>query len=266
VEKLKRTYEQQEIHRKWESVYRGNPLQDRFNEAILRRLLGYLALPPGAQVLDAGCGVGDHALRFARHGFRCLGVDVSETILREARRNAAAAGLDSQVAFTCQALEELAFPDATFDAVHCRGVLMHIPDWERALQQLCRVLKPGARIVVIENSDISLETAIVLLARRFRQNVSELRETAGGLEFWSEMRGKPFVHRIASIRHLLLRFEAYGLEVLGQSALEFWDINRFPPGWVRNMVIRFNRFWFSLGLPTFPSHGVVVLGQRQRSS
>jgi ubiquinone/menaquinone biosynthesis C-methylase UbiE len=142
---LKQTYEQDEIHSRWESVYRSPPILKRFNDRVMDRILKELIVPRNALFLDAGCGVGDHSLRIADRGYRCIGVDLSESVLAIARKNAASKSPSSRAYFTCQALEDLGFEDDTFDAVHCRGVLMHIPQWEGALASLCRVLTKAWR-------------------------------------------------------------------------------------------------------------------------
>src|SRR6266571_6501490 len=158
---LKGTYASLEIHEAWESVYRHNHLQDKFNDHMLDRVMAYLNLPSNALFLDAGCGIGDHSLRIAKKGYRCIGVDLSECILEKAERKIETSGLRSKVAFICQGLENLSFKDNTFDAVYCRGVLMHIPNFSKALSHLCRVLKPRGRIVIMESNHTSLEAMIV---------------------------------------------------------------------------------------------------------
>ena len=58
------------------------------------RLAEVLALPRGAQVLDAGCGVGHVALRMAQtHGLRVSGTDIVDHHLEKARRNIDRSGL-----------------------------------------------------------------------------------------------------------------------------------------------------------------------------
>ena len=259
---LRGTYTQDEIHTHWESVYRGHPIQDCFNDKVVDRVLKYLNPPPSALFLDAGCGIGDHSLRIAQRGYRCIGVDLSENVLRTAQKNATTRGLGSRTSFVCQALEDLAFEDNSFDAVHCRGVLMHIPQWEKALANLCRVLKPGGRIAILESNHKSLEMAIVLLFRRIQARKSKMIKTEAGFEFWSEEKGQPFVARIANIQRLVNELEANRGHILERFAHEFWDIHRFPPGVLRNLVIRWNYLYFLLGLPAFGCVGNAIIAEK----
>ena len=263
---LKKTYDRYQIHSRWESVYRGHPLLRRFNDSVMDRILRKLNVPTNALFLDAGCGVGDHSFRIAQRGYRCIGADLSEPILATARESAAAKGLTSKVSFTCQALEDLAFSDHTFDAIHCRGVLMHIPDWERALASLCRVLKPGGRIAILENNHTSLEMGIVLLVRKIQRRSSKMLYTDAGFEFWSEENGQPFVVRIANVNCLESELERNGVRVLARFAHEFLDLNRFPAGTLRNTMMRLDYLYFVLGLPSFASVGNAIIGQKLGAS
>lgn len=263
---LRRTYAQEQIHSHWESVYRGHPILNRFNDRVIEVILKYLRPLPDALFLDAGCGTGDHSLRIAARGYRCVGVDLSESVLKTARKDAAIRGLVSRASFVCQALEELGFKDDTFDAIHCRGVLMHIPQWEKALGSLCRVLKPSGRIAILESNHKSLEMAIVLLTRKLQARRSKMVKTDAGFEFWSEEKGQPFVVRVAKIQRLSNELETNRIRVLKTLAHEFWDINRFPAGVFRNTVTRFNYAYFRFGLPCLGCVGNAIVGEKQAIS
>ncbi len=102
---------------------------------------------PGLHVLDLASGVGEPALSMAE----TVGPDGSVTatdlvaeMLAGAERRAGEKGL-SNMRFQVTAMEELPFPDATFDAVTCRIGLMYTPSPERAAAQARRVLRPGCR-------------------------------------------------------------------------------------------------------------------------
>lgn len=259
---LKDTFESSELHQRWESVYRTHPLLEGLNDRILARLLEIMRPASGASILDAGCGVGSHLVRFARRGFECTGVDISATILEQAAVNVSRNQAGDHVRLTCQALEELAFASASFDAVHCRGVLMHIPDWKRALTELIRVLKPGGRIAILEANHSAVEAYLVRLARRFRASQSRMQATPDGMEFWSEEGGHPFVQRVANQRVLKQELENNNVRLLEGFAAEFWDVNRFPAGFAREAAIRFNQLWFAVHGPAAASHGVAIVGEK----
>jgi len=111
------------------------------------RLLQCAALSAGERVLDVASGTGLVAFAAAEHvghGGRVLGVDLSGEMVAQARSHADAA-VHANVAFERMDAEALVLPDASFDAVLCALGLMYVPEPERALHEMRRVLKPGGR-------------------------------------------------------------------------------------------------------------------------
>jgi SAM-dependent methyltransferase len=104
-------------------------------------------LRAGDRVLDVATGSGNAALAAARCGCEVTGVDYVPSLLERARARSAAEGLE--IEFAEGDAEDLAFPDASFDAVlSCLGV-MFTPDQERAAAELVRVCKPGGTIGLV---------------------------------------------------------------------------------------------------------------------
>ncbi|ASP33257.1 class I SAM-dependent methyltransferase [Labrenzia sp. VG12] len=95
------------------------------------------------KALDLGCGVGRHALAFARAGFETHAVDLSEAGLQELEKSAKAGGVE--VAAQLAPMTELPFEDNTFDYVLSFNVIYHgDPDIvKKAISEIARVLKPG---------------------------------------------------------------------------------------------------------------------------
>jgi ubiquinone/menaquinone biosynthesis C-methylase UbiE len=104
---------------------------------------------PGADVLDVPCGFGRHSIPLARAGYRVVGVDRSPTLLDEARRRA-----EDGPEFVQADYRELPFPDASFDAaLNLFTSIGYLGDEEdtKALAEIGRVLRPGARLVIETN-------------------------------------------------------------------------------------------------------------------
>ena len=121
-------------------------------------ILEGLRLRSGARVLDLGCGLGDDTFQIAERvgaGGRVTGVDVSATMIDEARRRAEGRGLS--VDFEVGDSQALRFETGTLDGVRAERMLMHVPDAERAIAEMARVLVPGGRISVF---DMDWETQI----------------------------------------------------------------------------------------------------------
>lgn len=111
----------------------------------------YLDVHPGQEVLDTGCGLGEMARLIAGlvgPSGRVVGVDFSETMVREARRRSK--GTNLPVEFCQGDIMALEFADNTFDRARVEQVLQHIPRPEKALAELYRVTKPGGRVAALE--------------------------------------------------------------------------------------------------------------------
>ena len=106
----------------------------------------YAADMAGMRCLDAGCGgtaINGRSMIAARA--RVCAVDLNQRSLDIARRSVAA-GHAAALSFACASLLDLPFAGGTFDFAVCSGVVHHTPDPERALRELRRVMKPGARV------------------------------------------------------------------------------------------------------------------------
>jgi SAM-dependent methyltransferase len=114
-------------------------------------ILDTLRLKAGQKVLDVGCGVGTDAFdldeRVSPTG-HITGVDFSESLIAEAVRRAASRNLC--VTFETGDAQALRFPDETFDAVRTERLLMHVPDPEKAVSEMARVLLRGGRMAVLD--------------------------------------------------------------------------------------------------------------------
>jgi ubiquinone/menaquinone biosynthesis C-methylase UbiE len=109
----------------------------------------YLAphLQPGMRVLDAGCGPGVISAAIAAINRR---IEVVALDASPARAAVAEATLDSCAnAEVVQGdVQQLPFPDSSFDLVYCRFLLEYVPDKQRAVNELVRVLQPGGTILL----------------------------------------------------------------------------------------------------------------------
>ena len=116
----------------------------------------WLRVSPGRRVLDVGCGIGRWSRQLAARGALVTGVDLSPTMVAEARRRAAAAGVASRCRFLVQ---DLACLDAgeRYDLVLGVTVLQHILDQSalhRAVLRLTGHLAPGGRMVLLEAAPV----------------------------------------------------------------------------------------------------------------
>ncbi len=117
-----------------------------------RRVIELAAVQPGNRALDLCCGTGDLALALARRGAEVTGVDFSPAMLEiaEARRQNNFKSQISNLKFTPGDAQQIPFPDGAFDIVTVGYGLRNLASWEKGLDEMHRVAKPGARLVVLD--------------------------------------------------------------------------------------------------------------------
>jgi demethylmenaquinone methyltransferase / 2-methoxy-6-polyprenyl-1,4-benzoquinol methylase len=102
-------------------------------------------------ILDVASGTAGVAIQLAdRADARVVGVDLTEPMLRQGKRNVAAAGLSKRIMLTCGRAEQLPFPDASFDALTFTYLLRYVENPQSTLAELARVVKPGGRVASLE--------------------------------------------------------------------------------------------------------------------
>jgi ubiquinone/menaquinone biosynthesis C-methylase UbiE len=121
---------------------------------VTRSRLGEILSPePGKRVLEIGPGTGYyslHAARWLEPDGTLEVLDIQQEMLDHTMRRAHALGISNIVPRQGDA-QALPYPDGHFDAAYLVATLGEVPDKERALRELRRVLKPGGRLVVGES-------------------------------------------------------------------------------------------------------------------
>jgi SAM-dependent methyltransferase len=117
------------------SVYDGAAAKGAFDAA-----LAAVAEAQPRRVLEVGCGWGEFAVRIRDElGAVVVATDLSARMVELSAER----GLDARVAD----VEKLPFEDGEFDCVVANWMLYHVPDLDRGLAEIARVLLPGGRLV-----------------------------------------------------------------------------------------------------------------------
>jgi 2-polyprenyl-6-hydroxyphenyl methylase/3-demethylubiquinone-9 3-methyltransferase len=114
----------------WRVPYFADALKERFGSDLSH-----------VRLLDIGCGGGVLAEEFAKLGCQVTGIDISDESLAVARAHARTEGLS--IAYRNGLATQLPFDGGSFEVVSCCDVLEHIPNWELAIAEVGRVLKPS---------------------------------------------------------------------------------------------------------------------------
>ena len=110
-------------------------------------LVANLKLRQGAMVLEAGCGTGRILLPLAIKGYKCFGIDPSQQMLSKAHEKDLNSCLEGRLFIGD--IENIPFPDDTFDGVYTVNVLQWLPDgYEKSFREMYRVAKNNATIIM----------------------------------------------------------------------------------------------------------------------
>jgi demethylmenaquinone methyltransferase / 2-methoxy-6-polyprenyl-1,4-benzoquinol methylase len=122
-----------------------------------RRLAWLAQAKSGDRALDLCCGTGDIAFALAARGAAVVGLDASERMLAIAEKRKAKVqsllskgGARAQVEFLRGDAQRIPLPDDSFDIVTVGYGLRNLPSWEAGLDEMQRVARPGARLLVLD--------------------------------------------------------------------------------------------------------------------
>jgi len=177
-------------------------------ESVLEAVLDVVSVR-GTTVIDVGCGTGEMARALGEQGARVIGVDRPE-MLSKARIDEPMA----QVRLLEGGAEDLPVADATADLVLFLASLHHVPaSWmARAVDEACRVLRPGGRVLFIEplvECSFYLITRLAEEETEARRNAHDAIADAGRTGLQQENEDFFFIERsLEDFRRLLDLFSA----------------------------------------------------------
>ena len=116
-----------------------------------RRVAAMAKVSPGARALDLCCGTGDISFALARRGAETTGLDFSAEMLSVAsQRQIHLPSPISNLKFLQGDAQQLPFAENSFDIVTVGYGLRNLASWERGLEEMLRVARPGARLIVLD--------------------------------------------------------------------------------------------------------------------
>ena len=103
-------------------------------------------------MLDIATGTGDFAILAAEmlHPQKLIGADISEGMMEIGRKKVEERGLQSIISFEKEDSLSLSYSDNTFDAVTAAFGIRNFASLDNGLQEMCRVLKPGGHLSIVE--------------------------------------------------------------------------------------------------------------------
>lgn len=155
-----------------------NPVEKRLVGNFMRQLDTLVELTGARRAHEIGCGEGEIAMRLARAGMAMRGTDAFPEVIAEARRRAAAEGLE--IAFEPKAVQTLDPAEDSAELILCCEVLEHLEDPEGALEVLARLADPWLIVSVPREP---LWRALNMARGKY---LGERGNTPGHLNHWSK--------------------------------------------------------------------------------
>jgi len=126
------------------------PCEISADDFQLKEVLAWFGDIKGKKLLDAGCAKGRFTKALVERGAFLTGIDITENFIKIARENVA------EASFGLASITDIPFQTNTFDGILCIQVMEHIPDTEKAIREMARVLKRGGRLIIIDKNILSL--------------------------------------------------------------------------------------------------------------
>jgi len=124
-----------------------------FDEGCFNAALDYIAgeFPTSKYIklFEPGIGTGRMAIPLAERGYSVTGVDISENMLKRLAEKLSLRQTSLPIVFQKADVTALPFTDATFDIAVATHVFHLIRNWKQAINEVLRVLKPGAPLVLV---------------------------------------------------------------------------------------------------------------------
>ncbi len=261
---VEKTLQKPDVHQRWISSYKTAENKGFYEEAFdyISRVIN---APKNATILDAGCGSGDYSVRLVKRGFFVLAIDISENVLEIAEQKYKTAGLTDKIKLQRENILSLSFPDRTFDYILCWGVLMHIPDVEKAISELDRVLKQGGLLVISEGNMFSIQSIFQGIIKLFtRREKATVVKNAAGLEYWKLTPNGELMTRNANIGWLKERFVSKGYTIKKHVSGQFTEMyTKVSSPLLRKCIHGFNLFWFKYVKIPYLAYGNILILQKR---
>lgn len=117
-----------------------------------KKAIGWLRRFAPKRMLDVATGTGDFAILACRmlQPDELIGTDISEGMMRIGQTKVHAANLENCISFRKEDCMSLSFPDNSFDAITVAFGIRNFESLDRGLMEMCRVLRPGGHLVILE--------------------------------------------------------------------------------------------------------------------
>ncbi len=185
----------------------------RGRRTVLERVIAGLDLPPGARILDAGCGSGRNMIELGRHG-TVTGIELSQTSVDLARARDAGEVVAGSVL-------EMPFADQSFDLAVSLDVIEHLEDDLGALRELRRTVVPGGALLLTVPAYQWLWSGHDEINHHHRRYTRLSLRSVAHQAGWHEQRTTYFNSLLLPVAILLRVLERFNTKTT-ESSLDLW--------------------------------------------
>lgn len=258
------TLKQSGIHEEWVSNYR-TPDNEHFYNMAFDFIRDQFNAPGGSTVVDAGCGSCAKSKNLVDRGFNVIGTDLSQSALDLAQEGLKGTPYENKIELQQQNLTAITMADNSVDYLVCWGVLMHIPEVDKAVAEICRIIKPGGYVAISEGNMHSWQTRTLrFLKKILGRERADVHIVPAGIENWEETDEGKLMTRQANMRWLSAEFEKHGLQlqkrVAGQFSELYWVV---PTPILKKLIHLFNHFWFKVVRLPGPAFGNILVFRKR---
>ena len=187
--------------------------------ADLVRMINLIIPSSDATVLDVATGGGHTAIALAGYVNRVVAIDITPEMLAEAGEAAREKGVDN-IEFRIEDVHNLKISDSQFDILASRFAAHHFSDIKKALSEMCRVLKPGGKLYILDCAVVDGDEP-----EREMNRIELLRDSSHQCSY-SPRLWKQLLARLSAILMSICRYDFRSKLLLRFHTGERWWITR----------------------------------------
>ncbi|ELR96904.1 class I SAM-dependent methyltransferase [Gloeocapsa sp. PCC 73106] len=254
-----KVFELEETVKSWDNDY-YQPVAEYYYDQAIPTMLKLMGVQPGSKVLDAGCGPGVHSIRIAKQNCQVMAIDFSKTMLQNAKQRVEKAGFSTAVEFQQEDLTALSFPDASFQYVFSWGVIIHIQEIEKALNELTRIVDTNGKLALYVTNNNALDHLVEKIAKFcLRQPILRKQKLSIGEGTWYDFNGEKLWVWQFDTNFLTQYIEARGFRKTHHIIGEFTENQRRVQGIFRKFLLQLNNFCYALKVhPSIASTNLLI--------
>jgi ubiquinone/menaquinone biosynthesis C-methylase UbiE len=232
------------IHRQWINQFRTDQNLTYFN-LVLDYILKFIMPSKTSTFLDIGCGSGTKSILLANRGFKVHSIDFSDSALNFAKKNIQLEKYKKLIKLFKEDVTALRFDENYYENILCWGVLMHIIEYDKAIHEIYRVLKPGGFLIISESNMNSFTRIIIKpIIKLFYNFENEFYKKEGIVRYVKKADGS-LLSRVTNIQYLIEKFEKEGLVHCKTVSGQFTEFYSITESKTLKKVIHFlNNIWF----------------------